>query len=237
MNYAVTTIELISQAKEGDKDACEKLIVENAGLIWSIVRRFLGRGFDSDDLYQLGCVGFIKAVYGFDTSYGTQFSTYAVPKIAGEIKRFMRDDGPIKISRSIKDMSYKIASIRRELMNKLGREPVLSEISEATGYTTEEIAVCECASYTVESLQKPTGDDGLTLESTLSTDGIEENVVERESLRQAVVKLPEKERSVIMLRFFKGMTQERVARVLNVSQVQVSRIERKALGHLREGMG
>lgn len=230
------TTELISQAKTGDQNACEKLIVENAGLIWSIVRRFMGRGLDSDDLYQLGCVGFIKAVYGFDESFGTQFSTYAVPKIAGEIKRYLRDDGPIKISRSIKDMSFKLSNARRELMNKLGREPVLSELSEATGFTSEEIAVCECASYSVESLQKPTGDDGLTLESTISTDGIEDNVVERVALREAVVKLPERERSVIMLRFFKGLTQEKVARILNVSQVQVSRIERKAIGLLREGM-
>ncbi len=237
MNDALKTSELISQAQKGDKDACEKLILDNSGLVWSIVRRFLGRGIDADDLYQLGCVGFIKAVHGFDESYGTQFSTYAVPKIAGEIKRYLRDDGPIKISRGIKDMSFKLSSARRDLMNTLGREPLLSELSEATGFTAEEIAVCECAAYSVESLQKTTGEDGLTLESTLSTDGIEDNVVERVALRQAVVKLPERERSVIFLRFFKGLTQDRVAKVLNVSQVQVSRIERKALGLLRERIG
>ncbi len=229
--------ELLQQAQAGDPAALERLITDNAGLIWSIVRRFFGRGLEADDLYQLGCVGFIKAVRGFDPAYGTQFSTYAVPKIAGEIRRFLRDDGPVKVSRSVKDAAWKLSQVRRELENSLGRTPVLSELAAASGYSAEEIAACEWATAGVESLQKPTGDDGFTLESALGTDGIEEGIVEHVALREAVTGLPERERAVIMLRFFKGLTQERVARVLNVSQVQISRIERRAIGMLREKIG
>ena len=231
------TFALIELAQKGDKAACEQLITSNAGLIWSVVRRFFGRGLEADDLYQLGCVGFIKAVRGFDPTYGTQFSTYAVPKIAGEIRRFMRDDGIIKVSRSIKDAASKLSAIRGSLESSLGREPRLSELSEASGMEIEDIAACEWATSSVESLQRQTGDEGLTLESILGTEGIEEDIIEKESLRKAVTLLPDRERAVILLRFFKGLTQERVALVLKVSQVQVSRIERKALLLLREKIG
>jgi len=233
----VTMETRILQAQQGDKAACEQLLIDNAGLIWSVVRRYFGRGLEPDDLYQLGCVGFLKAVQGFDTGFGTQFSTYAVPKIAGEIRRFLRDDGMIKVSRTIKDNAYKLMQIKRSLEAVLGREPRLSELSEASGLSAEEIAACETASSTVESLQKQTGDDGFTLESMVGNDGIEDKIVENETVRDAVRHLPERERTVIFLRFYKGLTQDRIARVLGVSQVQVSHIEKKAIGMLKEHIG
>ncbi|MGN1074279.1 MAG: sigma-70 family RNA polymerase sigma factor [Eubacteriales bacterium] len=235
---AQATRELIRRAQAGDDAAAEELVTRNAGLIWSVVRRFFGRGQDSDDLYQLACVGFIKAVRGFDDAYGTQFSTYAVPKIAGEIRRFLRDDGPVKVSRSVKDAARRVAVSRHELEGSLGRTPTLSELSAATGLEPEEIAVCETATAEVDSLQRPVGgEEGFTLEAALGTGGIEDDVVERESLYAAISALPERERAVVRLRFFRGLTQERVARVLGVSQVQVSRIERRAVETLRGFIG
>ena len=139
------TEDLIRQAQAGDREACEALVSENAGLIWSIARRFLGRGAELDDLYQLGCLGFLKAVEGFDPEYGTQFSTYAVPKIAGEIRRFLRDDGAVKVSRSLKEQSATIKATRSRLMTALGREPTIQEISRQTGFSPEEIALAETA--------------------------------------------------------------------------------------------
>ena len=229
-----TTEELIAKSQTGDREAGEVLITENAGLIWSVAKRFLGRGTDADDLYQLGCLGFLKAVEGFDPNFGTQFSTYAVPKIAGEIRRFLRDDGAVKVSRSIKEQAAVIRSAQNRLSHELGRDPTLSELCEATGLSGEEIAVAESATAATESIQREAGEDGFTLENILSDTESEENMVERISLRQAIERLPEREAMVIRLRYFHALTQERVSRVLQVSQVQVSRIEKKALNHLRE---
>lgn len=229
---ALEASSLLEAAHNGDNEACERMLEENAGLIWSIVRRYYGRGVDPEDLYQLGCLGFLKAVRGFDTAYGCQFSTYAVPKIAGEIRRFLRDDGAVKVSRGVKERGTAIRTARDRLTHLLGREPTLSELSEETGLETEEIAAAEEANLPVASLQMETG-DGLTLESVLATDGMEERVVEQVALRAAIDTLPERERAVVLLRFFKNLTQDRTARVLGVSQVQVSRIERKAMEHLR----
>lgn len=226
-------MELLRAAQEGDRDACEQAVLENNGLIWSIVRRYYGRGVDPDDLYQLGCLGFLKAVQGFDFSYGTCFSTYAVPKIAGEIRRFLRDDGAVKVGRSMREQAQTLYTARERLRQSLGREPALSELSEATGLAPEEIARTELATNAPESLQQEMA-DGLTLEGTLGTEAPEEGLVERIALREAIDHLPEKERMTILLRYFKGMTQEQTARVLGVSQVQVSRLERRGLGHLRE---
>jgi len=226
--------ELIARSQSGDKEAAELLVSENSGLIWSVARRFIGRGTEAEDLYQLGCLGFLKAVEGFDLEYGTQFSTYAVPKIAGEIRRFLRDDGAVKVSRSIKEQAIAIKTVRNLLVGQLGREPTVQEISEKTGFTPEEIAVAETATAATESIQKQTGEDGFSLESVLTDTESEERMVERISLRQAVERLPERERMVIQLRYFHGLTQERVAKVLSVSQVQVSRIEKKSLASLRE---
>ena len=226
-------LEVLRAAQQGDREACEQAVLENNGLIWSIVRRYYGRGLDPDDLYQLGCLGFLKAVQGFDFSYGTCFSTYAVPKIAGEIRRFLRDDGAVKVGRSMREQAQALYTARERLRQSLGREPALSELSEATGLAPEEIARTELATNAPESLQQEMA-DGLTLEGTLGTEAPEEGLVERIALREAIDHLPEKERMTILLRYFKGMTQEQTARVLGVSQVQVSRLERRGLGHLRE---
>ena len=230
------TEELIVLSQAGDKDASEQLITENSGLIWSVARRFLGRGAEADDLYQLGCLGFLKAVEGFDTEYGTQFSTYAVPKIAGEIRRYLRDDGAVKVSRSVKEQAVTIRTVRNQLTIALGREPTIIEISRQTGLTPETIAIAETATACTESINRQTGEEGFTLESVLADTQTEENLVEQISLRQAIEKLPERERMVIKLRYYHGLTQERVACVLKVSQVQVSRIEKKALAQLRDLM-
>jgi RNA polymerase sporulation-specific sigma factor len=225
---------LLEAARHGDNEACERLLLDNSGLIWSVAKRYFGRGVDHEDLYQLGCLGFLKAVRGFDPSYGTQFSTYAVPKIAGEIRRFLRDDGAVKVSRSLKENVQAVRAARDRLMSRLGREPTLSELSQATGLDVSDIATAESANLTVASLQSESGEDGFSLETVLGVDGPEDEVVERLSLRAGIDLLPEREREVIFLRFYKNLTQDRAARVLGVSQVQVSRLERRAIQHLRE---
>ena len=230
------TEELIRLAQDGDRNASEKLVTENSGLIWSVARRFIGRGAETDDLYQLGCMGFLKAVEGFDPGFATQFSTYAVPKIAGEIRRFLRDDGAVKVSRSIKEQAASIKSIRNKLTPLLGREPTIQELSAHTGFTPEEIAIAETATAATESIQQQTGEEGFCLENILTDTESEERMVEKIALRQAVEKLPERERMVIQLRYYHCLTQQRVARVMEVSQVQVSRIEKKALEKIREFM-
>ena len=225
-------LELLRAAQAGDREACERAVTENSGLIWSIVRRYYGRGVEADDLYQLGCLGFLKAVQGFDFSYGTCFSTYAVPKIAGEIRRFLRDDGMLKVSRGLREQAQLLYTSRERLRQRLGREPALSELAEDTGLTPEEIARADLAADAPESLQQETA-DGLTLEGMLGTEAPEEAMVERIALREAIDQLPEKERMTILLRYFKSLTQEQTARVLGVSQVQISRLERRGLADLR----
>ena len=227
------TLSLLEAAREGDNDACARLLEENAGLIWSVVRRYFGRGVDPEDLYQLGCLGFVKAVRGFDPAFGCQFSTYAVPKIAGEIRRFLRDDGTVKVSRGLRERGGSIRQARDRLQNDLGREPTLSELAEETGLEAEEIAAAETANAPVASLQMDLG-EGLTLEQLVGDEGMEEGVLEKLALREAVKSLPDREGQVVALRYFRGLTQDKTARILGVSQVQVSRIERKAMARLRE---
>ena len=228
------TEELIALSQSGDREAGEILVKENSGLIWSVARRFMGRGTEPEDLYQLGCLGFLKAVEGFDLSFGTQFSTYAVPKIAGEIRRFLRDDGAIKVSRSLKENASLIRQTRSSLTNAFGREPTVGELAQHTGLTAEEIALAENATAEVESIHRESGEEGFTLESVLTDTESEDRLVEKIALRQAISELPERERTVIQLRYFHGLTQDRVAKVLSVSQVQISRIEKKAIQSLRE---
>lgn len=228
------TEDLIRLSQAGDKDATQALVEENTGLIWAVAKRFLGRGTEADDLYQLGCLGFLKAIEGFDLEFGTQFSTYAVPKIAGEIRRFLRDDGVVKVSRSIKEQAATIKSTRSRLTNALGREPTIGEIARQTGFSPEEIALAETATAATESIQRETGEDGFSLEDVLTDTESEARMLEKIALRQAIDNLPERERMVIQLRYFHSLTQERVSKVLNVSQVQVSRIEKKAIASLRE---
>ena len=225
--------ELIARAKAGDREASEALVQENAGLIWSVARRFVGRGTETEDLYQLGCLGFLKAVEGFDLEFGTQFSTYAVPKIAGEIRRFLRDDGTVKVSRSLKERCAFLKATREQMASDLGREPTLQELSSHTGLQPEEIAVAETATGTAESIQKRSGEDGFALEDVLTEGEMEEKIVEQIALREAISCLPEREQMVIKLRFFHGLTQDKTSKILGVSQVQISRIEKKALAALK----
>lgn len=225
--------DLLAAAKEGDREACQEIIHTNDRLIWSIVQRYTGRGVELDDLFQLGCIGFLKAIQGFDPDYGTCFSTYAVPKIAGEIRRFLRDDGAVKVSRSIKERAAAIKKTRERLTGDFGREPTVSELSEAMGLSPEEIASAETATSAAESIQRQTGEEGFSLEDVLCTDGMEEKLLEKLALREALRHLGEKERLVIQLRYYHSLTQQRVAELIGVSQVQVSRIEKKALERLR----
>ena len=228
------TENLIRLAQAGDQLASETLVQENAGLIWSVAKRFIGRGTDTEDLYQLGCLGFLKAVEGFDLDFGTQFSTYAVPKIAGEIRRFLRDDGAVKVSRTLKEQASTIRIARSHLTTTLGREPTVQELSNQTGYSPEEIATAETATAGTESINRQMGEEGFSLENILTDTESEERILEKIALRQAIDNLEEREAMVIQLRYFHGLTQDRVSKVLGVSQVQVSRIEKKAIDHLRE---
>lgn len=226
-------IELLRAAQEGDRDACEQAVLENNGLIWSVVRRYYGRGVEPDDLYQLGCLGFLKAIRGFDFSYGTCFSTYAVPKIAGEIRRFLRDDGAVKVSRAVKERAVRVRRVQSELEGRLGRSPSVSELAAACALTPEEVAVCEQADVSVDSLERELSGGG-RLGDLVGDEGMEERTCLYLSLEEALLSLPERERQVIALRFARDMTQQQVSRIIGVSQVQVSRIEKRALAALRE---
>ncbi len=228
------TMTLLRAAQSGDREAAGRMVEDNTGLIWSVARRYFGRGVEPDDLYQLGCLGFLKAIEGFDESYGTRFSTYAVPKISGEIRRFLRDDGVVKVSRGIKERAAVIRAARKALEQSLGRDPTVSELAARTGLSPEDIAMAETATVPIESLQQPAGEEGFSLEQVLGDWTEEERMVEYVALRQAIERLPDRERQVVFLRFYHGMTQERASRVLGVSQVQISRLERRAVGELRE---
>lgn len=223
---------LLSAARAGDPAACERLLEENQRLVWAVVQRYLGRGAEAEDLFQLGCIGFLKSLRGYDPAYGTRFSTYAVPKIAGEIRRFLRDDGPVKVSRGLRERAAQVYAQRQKLLEELGREPSVSELAACMGLEPEEVALAEGAGAEVRSLQEETA-EGLRLEALLGVEGMEEALVERLSLRQAIAQLGERERRVILLRYFRGLTQEKTAPLVGVSQVQVSRIEKRAVAHLR----
>ena len=212
----------------------EELVENNYGLVHACANKFRGRGVEYDDLFQAGCIGLIKAAGNFDSSRGFAFSTYAVPKIAGEIRRFLRDDGAVKVSRSIKEQAAQINVKRNMLIGLLGRDPSLTEISEQTGFSPEEIAMVENAMSAVESIHQSSGEDGFTLESVLTDTESEENMIEKMALRQAINRLPEREKNVIHLRYYHGLTQERIAKILSVSQVQISRIEKKAIARLKQ---
>ena len=228
-------LDLLLQARQGDEEATSRVLEQNSGLIWAVVRRYYGKGVEPEDLYQLGCLGFLKAVRGFDADYGTQFSTYAVPKIAGEIRRYLRDNGAVKVGRTLREQGISVFAARERLRGVLGREPALSELSEETGLAPEEIAAAELATAPPESVQQENA-DGLTLESTLASPLGEEHLLEHIALRSAIDALPEQEKKTILLRFYKGLTQQQCAKILSVSQVQVSRLEKRALEKLRKDM-
>lgn len=229
----VDRLTLLQAAQAGDDDAMERMLRENAGLIWSIARRYFGRGVEPDDLFQLGSVGFLKAVRDFDLSYGTQFSTYAVPKIAGEIRRFLRDNGSVKVSRTIWEQNTRIQRARSALNQRLSREPTVSEIAEETGLEPEEIAMAETAAAPTESLQQETGEHGFSLEQMLGDFDAPERMLEQIALRTAIAALDAQPRAVIALRYYRGLTQQHCAQLLGISQVQVSRLERRAVERLR----
>ena len=228
---------LLRRAKKGDREAAERLVEENSGLIWSVTRRFFGRGAEPEDLYQLGCVGFLKAIEGFDEDFGTRFSTYAVPKISGEIRRFLRDDGAIKVSRSIKEQAAKIRQTRLQLEQRLGREPKLSELSEETGLSAEEIAFAETATGPADSFQRESGEDGFTLELVLGDYGAEERLVEHVALRAAIAKLPQRERDIVVLHYYQGRSLQEIAGALNLPYGTAKRAHQAALLQLRGLLG
>lgn len=224
---------LLEQAAAGDRQAEAQLLEENSGLIWSIARRYYGRGAEPDDLYQLACVGFIKAVRGFDAALGNEFSTYAVPKIAGEIRRFLRDDGAVKVGRAVKERAARVRRVQAELEGRTGRSPTVSEVAEAAGLTAEEVASCEQAEVTVDSFERELSGGG-RLGDLVGDEGMEERACLCLSLGEALGTLPERERQVLALRFSRDLTQQQVSRIIGVSQVQVSRIEKRAIAALRE---
>lgn len=234
----IDTIELIKMAKSGDKAAQDMLVKSNIGLVWSIVRRFQNRGHETDDLFQIGCIGLIKAINKFDVSYDVKFSTYAVPMIIGEVKRFLRDDGIIKVSRSLKEISNK-ARITKEVMCKeLGREPTIAELAQRLEISNEELVMAVESGYAPESLFNPVGDgdnDSILLIDKLN-DECNENetdIIDKIALKQILNTLKPRERQIIILRYFKEKTQVQIAELLGISQVQVSRIEKKILSEIR----
>lgn len=232
------TMKLIARAHEGDKTARDQLVMDNVGLIWSIVRRFTGRGYEMEDLFQIGSIGLIKAIDKFDTSFDVRFSTYAVPMITGEIKRFLRDDGMIKVSRSIKEMGLRVKCAREEMTYALGREPTIEEIAGSLGASREEVAASLEAGAEVDSLYRPVGgneDNQLCLMDRLE----EENNAHEELLNRMVLKelldgLAQEEREIITRRYFFNQTQTQIAQELGISQVQVSRLEKRILKAMRK---
>ncbi len=234
------TMVLIARAHQGDKTARDQLVSDNMGLIWSIVRRFAGRGYEMEDLFQIGSIGLMKAIDKFDLNYEVRFSTYAVPMIAGEIKRFLRDDGIIKISRSVKEMGFRVKTVREALVYTYGREPTVEEIAREIGASKEEVAASIEAGAEVESLYKSVGqgeDSGLCLMDKIEDqDQAQEKLLNHMTLKSLLMELEEKERTIIVRRYFENQTQTQVAAALGISQVQVSRLEKKILRQMRERM-
>ena len=231
---------LIDCAQKGDKCAMEKLVLDNRGLIWTAVRKFSGRGAESEDLYQIGSIGLIKAINKFDSCFNVEFSTYAVPMIIGEIRRFLRDDGIIKVSRSMKEIAGKVKSAEEKFRAEHGREATVSEIAKLIDCDMNDITLSLEATQPVESIYRTVheGDNNniLLIDKICSQDNNEENIITLVALRQAIKNLPEKDRQILMLRYFKEKTQSEVAKIMGVSQVQISRIEKKLLGILRKNI-
>ncbi len=227
--------EAISLAKDGDTDAKEYVVSNNVGLVWSIVRKFLNRGTEADDLFQIGCIGLIKAIEKFDASFEVQFSTYAVPMIMGEIKRHLRDDGIIKVSRSLKELSIKAKAVMDKLSKELCRQPTVREVAEFMQVSAEELVMALDATTSPESINAKIGDDGKELETMLGCErDMEKEVVDKLAVKEALSNLTPRERQIIVLRYFKDKTQSQIAAQLGISQVQVSRIEKKVLAQMRD---
>ncbi len=234
----MSNAELLERYRQGDDSAAGAIVEQNMGLVYSVVKRFLNRNHEAEDLIQIGAIGLIKAVKKFDDAFGVQFSTYAVPMIAGEIKRFLRDDGAVKVSRSIKETAIKGRRAEEELRKRLGRNPGIKEISEECNIPEDELMQAFGAAVAPESLQAGIGDKddehSVKFIEMLISDDTEEKIVDRVFLKEVLSKLPERERRIIIMRYFRGKTQSEIAETIGVSQVQVSRIEKKALIKLRE---
>ncbi len=231
------TLELLKLAKDGDEEAKEKMVKDNLGLVWSVARRFIGRGLELDDLYQIGCIGLMKCIDKFDLSYDVKFSTYAVPMIAGEIKRYLRDDGIIKVSRSLKEIAYKVGRVREQIMNSTGIEPGIEDISKILNIEVEEIVASLEANVDVESINKTLyQNDGneICIEDKLAdTKDEHEQVLNRVVINELLSELKDVESKIIKLRYFDNKTQSEIADEIGISQVQVSRMEKKILQKMR----
>ena len=231
------TIALIQRSHDGDKEAREQLVEENVGLIWCVVKRFYGRGCEVEDLFQIGSIGLLKAIDKFDISYDVRFSTYAVPMISGEIKRFLRDDGMIKVSRSLKELSYKSLQAREKLTSVLGREPTVEELAGEMGVEKEELVQAMEAGSEVESLYRPIhqkeGNEIRLVDKLEEKEKQEDKILDRLVLRQLLETLNAKERKLIYLRYFADRTQSDVGKIMGISQVQVSRMEKRIMENLR----
>lgn len=233
------TLESIMEAQNGNEEEMTKLIQENNGLIWSIVKRFTGRGYEIEDIYQIGCIGFIKAIKRFNSDFEVKLSTYAVPYILGEIKRFLRDDGPIKLSRSIKELNVKIKELQKEHLNKTGKEITLQELSKELKVSKEEIAMAIDSGTPIDSLESASYRDNKTDKTISLIDKISTNTDEallisnKITIQQLIKDLEDREKEVIILRYYKEKTQMQVAKILGITQVQVSRIEKKVLNSMK----
>ena len=235
------TLELIKMSREGDKEARDLVVTQNVGLVWSIVRRFANRGHEIEDLFQIGSIGLIKAIDKFDYSYEVKFSTYAVPMITGEIKRFLRDDGMIKVSRTLKESAAKIRAYRERYGNMYGREPTVEETSKELSITKEEILMALETGAEVESLYKTIyqgdGSPIYLIDKLAETKDESENMIDRLALKEIIATLDEREQEIIKLRYFKDRTQTDIAKELGISQVQVSRMEKRILKILKDKLG
>ena len=230
------TLQLIAAAQNGDEQAKEELIEKNIPLVKSIVKGYLGRGTEYEDLFQLGSLGLLKAILHYDASFEVRFSTYAVPLISGEIKRFLRDDGPIKVSRVLRENAAKAYRAAEQLKKELGREPTTAELAKAAGMTEEDLIECTDASRAPLSIDEPLSEDSdATLLDTLSVSE-DEHTINRLLIRQLFAQFSPRERQVIMLRYFGDKTQSQIAALIGVSQVQVSRILKSSLQKLRDAM-
>lgn len=235
------TLELLKLAKEGDQDAKEQVITQNLGLVWAVARRFMGRGYELEDLYQIGCIGLIKCVEKFDLSFDVKFSTYAVPMISGEIKRFLRDDGMIKVSRTLKEIAYKVNRTREEIMNETGEEPKLEEVAGILNLDVEEIVASLEANVEVESIHKTVyqndGKEMYLVDKLADTRDEQEGLMNHLLIESLVASLDESEKQIIKLRYYENKTQTQVADIVGISQVQVSRMEKKILQKMRLSYG
>lgn len=232
------TLELLKFAKEGDQDAKEQLITNNLGLVWAVARRFIGRGHDLEDLYQVGCIGLMKCIDKFDLSYDVKFSTYAVPMISGEIKRFLRDDGIVKVSRTLKETAYKVKRMREEIVNRTGVEPRLEEISQLLEIDVEEIVASLEANIEVESIHKTIyendGNSIYLIDKLAAEEDEKDSVINNMLIEDLLKNLDETEAQIIRLRYFENKTQTEISKVIGVSQVQISRMEKKILLKMRQ---